>query len=411
MKRSGAFVLVLAILALAGLPACKNMSPDELRGTIEVTDYTSSWVSKVLPALAAPAHPRPSDQLPHQEHRDEAAELRQFQRRLPVQGRPGELRGCLPGLHPRQGHPARRHERSHRPEEQPRRRGQEPGRHPRQPGVEARLRPALRHLQGLDAGPPRRLRRLPRHRFQGTGTGRTEEVKWRTSFRPRSSSSAAAAGTRRSSSASKRRCARPASPPSTSSASRASSRRTPGSSPKAAGLKLLEPGQILFVVLSENATDEPGCLISASVGAAVPDDPSHYGYLAEHSDIGKSQREISLHTEYLAAEMLATKLGHRLREPGPDSKAGIVPHLERTVPQDAERDADGEGRKGDVDDGHRGRRADLLNKRRDQVFANFEGPGLRRRPRVGGDAKTGPSLRRPGPSFICPIPADRPSGS
>ena len=46
MKRSGAFVLVLGILALAVLPACKTMSRDELKGTIEVTDYTSTWVSK-----------------------------------------------------------------------------------------------------------------------------------------------------------------------------------------------------------------------------------------------------------------------------------------------------------------------------------------------------------------------------
>ena len=84
---------------------------------------------------------------------------------------------------------------------------------------------------------------------------------------------------------------------------------------KETGLKLLEPGQILFVVLSENATDEPRGLISASIGMAVPDDPSRYGYLAEHSDFGKSEKETGRHTEYLAAEMLATKLGEKLREP------------------------------------------------------------------------------------------------
>jgi arginine decarboxylase len=84
---------------------------------------------------------------------------------------------------------------------------------------------------------------------------------------------------------------------------------------KETGLKLLEPGQILFVVLSENATDEPRGLISASIGMAVPDDPSRYGYLAEHSDSGKSEKETGRHTEYLAAEMLATKLGEKLRVP------------------------------------------------------------------------------------------------
>ena len=82
-----------------------------------------------------------------------------------------------------------------------------------------------------------------------------------------------------------------------------------------AGLRLLEPGQILFVVLSENATDVPRELVTASIGMAVPDDPSRYGYLAEHSDNGKSARETGLHTEYLAAEMLATKLGEKLKEP------------------------------------------------------------------------------------------------
>lgn len=90
---------------------------------------------------------------------------------------------------------------------------------------------------------------------------------------------------------------------------------------KAAGLKLLEPGQILFVVLSENVTDEPGRLITASIGMAVPDDPAHYGYLAEHSDAGKTGKETSRHTEYLAAEMLATKLGERLKEPEPGKPA------------------------------------------------------------------------------------------
>jgi arginine decarboxylase len=90
---------------------------------------------------------------------------------------------------------------------------------------------------------------------------------------------------------------------------------------KAAGLKLLKPGQILFVVLSENATDEPGRLITASIGVAVPDDPSHYGYLAEHSDTGKTGKETGLHTEYLAAEMLATKLGEKLKEPAPGKPA------------------------------------------------------------------------------------------
>jgi len=90
---------------------------------------------------------------------------------------------------------------------------------------------------------------------------------------------------------------------------------------KEAGLKLLKPGQIVFVVLSENATDEPRRLISASLGVAVPDDPARYGYLAEHADSGKSAKDTGFHTEYLAAEMLATKLGERLKETAPEKPA------------------------------------------------------------------------------------------
>ena len=85
---------------------------------------------------------------------------------------------------------------------------------------------------------------------------------------------------------------------------------------KREGLKLLQPGQILFVVLSESATNRPGRPVSASIGMAVPDDPTCYGYLAEHEGGGPTEKEAGLHTEYLAAEMLATKLGERLVEPG-----------------------------------------------------------------------------------------------
>jgi len=87
------------------------------------------------------------------------------------------------------------------------------------------------------------------------------------------------------------------------------------------GLKLLRPGQILFVVLSENATDEPQRLISASIGLAMPNDPSCYGYLAEHDSYGVSEQEAGRYTEYLAAEMLATKMGESLTDPVRGKKA------------------------------------------------------------------------------------------
>src|SRR5262245_31951892 len=51
---------------------------------------------------------------------------------------------------------------------------------------------------------------------------------------------------------------------------------------KTEGMKLLRPGQILYVVMSENATNEPHRLVAASVGVAIPKDRSQYGYLSEH---------------------------------------------------------------------------------------------------------------------------------
>jgi len=46
MKRSAPSVVVLAALALMMLPACKTPSSEELKSSIEVLDYSSSWVSK-----------------------------------------------------------------------------------------------------------------------------------------------------------------------------------------------------------------------------------------------------------------------------------------------------------------------------------------------------------------------------
>ncbi len=46
------------------------------------------------------------------------------------------------------------------------------------------------------------------------------------------------------------------------------------------GQKLLKAGQVLHVVMSENATNEAHRLVAASVGVAIPKDRSQYGYLA-----------------------------------------------------------------------------------------------------------------------------------
>lgn len=75
------------------------------------------------------------------------------------------------------------------------------------------------------------------------------------------------------------------------------------------GLKQLKPGQITFCVMARNETNEPNRLIVSSVGAAMPADPSQYGYLSEHHSHGETDAKAGDYAEDLAAQMLATTLG------------------------------------------------------------------------------------------------------
>ena len=75
------------------------------------------------------------------------------------------------------------------------------------------------------------------------------------------------------------------------------------------GQKLLTPGQVMFAVISDNATNEPHRLISASVGLAIPKDPTKYGYLSEYHSFGQREEHAGDYAEDLAAQMLATILG------------------------------------------------------------------------------------------------------
>ncbi len=75
------------------------------------------------------------------------------------------------------------------------------------------------------------------------------------------------------------------------------------------GLKRLKQGQIVFCVISENATNEANRLIAASVGLAIPSDKSKYGYISEHHSCGQTAKVAGDYAEDLAADMLATTLG------------------------------------------------------------------------------------------------------
>ncbi|HEY2988540.1 MAG TPA: arginine decarboxylase, pyruvoyl-dependent [Candidatus Binatia bacterium] len=78
---------------------------------------------------------------------------------------------------------------------------------------------------------------------------------------------------------------------------------------KEEGLKLLRPGEIIFAVYDRESNNEPNRLIAASVGLAVPADPSMHGYLSEHHSFGETDEKAGEYAEDLAASMLATTVG------------------------------------------------------------------------------------------------------
>ena len=75
------------------------------------------------------------------------------------------------------------------------------------------------------------------------------------------------------------------------------------------GLTELKPGQIVYVVISRNSTNEPNRLIAASIGCAIPTDNGQYGYLSEHHSFGETEEKADDYAEDLAFEMLASMLG------------------------------------------------------------------------------------------------------
>ncbi|MEM3091263.1 MAG: arginine decarboxylase, pyruvoyl-dependent [Candidatus Pacearchaeota archaeon] len=76
------------------------------------------------------------------------------------------------------------------------------------------------------------------------------------------------------------------------------------------GIKYLKPGEITYVVMARNATNEPNRLIAASIGVAVPAlGTNDYGYLSEHHSFGETDEKAGEYAEDMAATMLATTLG------------------------------------------------------------------------------------------------------
>jgi len=75
------------------------------------------------------------------------------------------------------------------------------------------------------------------------------------------------------------------------------------------GLKLIRPGEITFVVLARNSTNEPHRLIASAIGVAIPSGKEDYGYLSEHHSFGQTDDKAGDYSEDLAATMLATTMG------------------------------------------------------------------------------------------------------
>jgi arginine decarboxylase len=79
--------------------------------------------------------------------------------------------------------------------------------------------------------------------------------------------------------------------------------------PREQGAAQLKPGEIVFLVLARNSTNEAHRLIASSIGIAIPSGSSEYGYLSEHHSFGQTDEDAGEYAEDLAASMLATTMG------------------------------------------------------------------------------------------------------
>ena len=75
------------------------------------------------------------------------------------------------------------------------------------------------------------------------------------------------------------------------------------------GIDEVKPGEITYVVISRNKTNEPNRLIGSAIGIAIPKEENSYGYISEHHSYGETARKAGDYAEDLAATMLASTLG------------------------------------------------------------------------------------------------------
>lgn len=72
------------------------------------------------------------------------------------------------------------------------------------------------------------------------------------------------------------------------------------------GLEDLSPGEIVFCVMSRISSNEPGKMLSASVGCALPQQINRHGYISEYHAYGENAQDVGDHSEKLARSMYST---------------------------------------------------------------------------------------------------------
>jgi len=74
------------------------------------------------------------------------------------------------------------------------------------------------------------------------------------------------------------------------------------------GMKQIPPGMITFAVLAQSITNEPGQLVTAGIGMALPADDTHHGYLTEAEEImGRTEDDVEQDVIEMALENLVTE--------------------------------------------------------------------------------------------------------
>src|SRR5437660_6563195 len=74
------------------------------------------------------------------------------------------------------------------------------------------------------------------------------------------------------------------------------------------GLSLMQPGQVVFAVIAESSTNEPSRLVAASIGVAMPADPTRHGYISGHHSYGQKEVTSGEYGEGLPPCMLPIRL-------------------------------------------------------------------------------------------------------